>query len=89
MKQSIGEVVKNKRISKKMTKSQLAKKLKLSLSYIGHIERNSPVRLSERIRVNLKYALGLSIPKEEFDKHNNKAVKVLKKYPSAKKNYSS
>lgn len=81
---SIGEAVKSKRVAAKMTREDLAKELKISTSYVGHVERNSPVRLSDYLVYKIRRKFGNIFTDQQVKRHNTKARKVIRNYPSSK-----
>lgn len=58
---TVGNIIRSTREKSEMTREQLAKKLKITPVYLGHIERDDPVRISPRIVIALKKNLGRKI----------------------------
>lgn len=56
---TLSQVIREARIKKGWTRPQLAKRLKLSLSYVNHLEYNSPVYLSDDLCKRLRVTLAL------------------------------
>lgn len=83
---TIGSIIIKARENKKITRAQLAKKLKISDFYIGHLERNDPVTLSDSMIDRLKKVLGprLGALKKLQDRHNARVRRVRKAYPSGR-----
>lgn len=79
MNASIGSILKTTRVNKNLTRPQLAKKVKLSESYLGHLERDFPIRFSPRLEGEFK-KLGFKIPHSLVEKHNLKSLKWRKSY---------
>jgi len=77
---SIGKKVRTARESKHLTRDQLAAKLELSAGYLGHIERDAPVHISDRIVHAIKKVLGISIKPVAIQKHNKKSKSWYKNY---------
>lgn len=69
---TIGKIIRTTREERELTRAQLAKKLAITPVYLGHLERDDPVRLSPRIVLCLKKHLGKKIGKIEslVDGHN-------------------
>lgn len=87
MKKSIGQIIRDARESQDMTREQLAKKLKITPGYLGHIERDDAVHVSDRIYAAVKKMFGSKVSgftSMEVWKHNVKARTVYKKYRSNK-----
>ncbi len=66
-----GKTIRTAREAKGMTTEQLAKKIGISPGYLGHLERDSHVHLSERLVAALKKALGIRLTAKAVTKHND------------------
>lgn len=58
---SLGELVRAKREALGLSREQLAKKVKVTPVYIGHIERDAPVHFSERLETEIGKVLKLKL----------------------------
>lgn len=84
MSKSIGKMIETKRVSKKMTREQLAKKLDITPGYLGQLENDSAsVYLSERVEHLLESILSIKIPAKAVENHNAK-VRKTKRQASTK-----
>lgn len=77
-----GKMIRTAREAKGMTTEQLAKKLDISPGYLGHLERDSHVHLSERVATALKKVLGIRLVTAAVKKHNQWALNWNKKNTS-------
>ena len=77
---SIGKLIRTAREAKELTREQLAKRLALSATYVGHIERDDMVPVSERVAVAVKKVLGVSVAEAARQRHNKKASAWSKAY---------
>lgn len=82
MRKSIGSIITENRERKKLTREQLAHRVKVSKYYIAHLERNSPVRFSESLLERISKALQISSTplKRLAPLHNRKASKYYSEY---------
>lgn len=80
MKKTIGDKIRKAREKKELTREKLAKKLDISAGYLGHLENDSPVRLSPRVANLLKKILSAHISKADFEAHNKTSLKVYRNY---------
>ncbi len=81
---SIGATIRKARETKKLTREQLAKKLKITEGYLGHIERDAPVRLSERVVKGISKSLSLKLPTIGVNRHNDKSTRWYRNYRKQK-----
>lgn len=83
---SIGQIVKETRELKGWSREQLAKKIGITPLYLGHIERNDLVRISERLIKEFKKNLGQSAtPIAVMSDHHNELVRLWKSRIERKK----
>lgn len=54
---TIGTIVKAARVLMELSREELARKVNVTSEYIGHIERDDPVRVSERLATALEKEL--------------------------------
>ena len=89
-----GKTIRTAREAKGMTTEQLAKKIGISPGYLGHLERDSHVHLSDRVAAAVKKILGVRLVAAAVKKHNdfarkwntkNKAAAAAKPTPIKKK----
>lgn len=94
MAKSLGQVVRDAREAKfselKYTgpmRKALAKKLRISPEYLGHIERDSHVRVSPRVIDALRKVLGKSvssITEAMVERHNKRSAQWYAAYKKAR-----
>lgn len=77
---SIGNTIRMAREKKGLTREQIAKKLKITPGYFGHIERDAPVPISERLVLALKKFLGLRLNGPMVERHNSTSKRVYRNY---------
>jgi transcriptional regulator with XRE-family HTH domain len=88
---TIGKTIRKARESRNITREQLAKRLKISASYLAQLECDSHSRhVSERLEAGLKRVLKTGAPAHSLvESHNTKVRKwyrvYLAKYNKAKK----
>lgn len=75
MSASIGSIIRSKREKLKLTREQVAKKIKISKGYLGHLENDSHVHFSENLALKISKVLKLSnaILKRRLKKFNEKS----------------
>lgn len=71
---TIGKIVRSRRDSLNLTRTQAAKKLGLSPNYLGLIERDYPTHISDNVEDKL-HKFGARVPAKLVDKQNIKARK--------------
>lgn len=79
--QSLGQLIKGAREKRQLTRETAAKKLKISASYLGHLERNDTVPLSSGLLQRLQLKLG--VPKRLgslVERHNARAKRWYAAY---------
>lgn len=75
MAKTLGQIVRTARENSDLTREQLAKKLKITPEYLGHIERDACVSVSDRVLGGLRKVLKSSvrpITMNMIEKHNKK-----------------
>lgn len=77
---TIGSIVKNRRQSKKLTRPQLAKKLKISAGYLAHVENDMGVWLSQELLAKLQKSLSIRFPPKALKKAQKVVKRRYKKY---------
>lgn len=82
---TLGTLVRHKRMHKGITRIQLAKKLQISVGYLGHIETDNHVRVSPRIVKLLNSIFETRLPKYLIDAHNEMALKWNREWNQSKK----
>ncbi len=80
MTKSVGSIVRNAREKKSLTRDRAARLLKLSAGYLGQIERDAPIPISERIVEAIAKKLGPRLKPEMVERHNKRSAKVYKRY---------
>ena len=75
---TIGKIIREKREINGLSRKQLARKIKITEGYLGHIERDGNVRISERLEHEFKRTIGLN----GFHSLIVKANKLTKKWRS-------
>lgn len=80
MTKSIGDTIIKKREAKGLSREELAKKIKITPGYLGHVERNDLVQISPRLVAELKAAFdgSLRIGQGAIN-HHNEAVRKWKR----------
>lgn len=78
MGRTIGQVIKTARAESDMSREKLAAKLKISAGYLGHLECDNHVRLSDRVTKALRKFLKLKstqLTDRLVETHNKKSAK--------------
>lgn len=66
---TLGALVRHRRTHREITRKELARRLDISVGYMGHIETDNHVNVSPRLQDGLNRILG-RIPAIYFEKHN-------------------
>ena len=80
MSKSMGSLIRKARQRKGLSREQLAVKLRITGGYVGHLERDDDVRMSERVADQLRKAIGLRLPDEMVHRHNVRALRNTRAY---------
>lgn len=80
---TIGNLIKEAREKKKMDREELAKKIKISTSYLGHIERDDLVRVSMELAKALQKALKVNVA-PLIDQHNVHVMRQVRQWNKAR-----
>lgn len=76
---TLGTIVRESREKRHITRQKAAKRLQITEGYLGHIERDAPVRVSPRVVIALK-KMGIKVPSTLVEKHNIKSRKWYRAY---------
>lgn len=71
---TVGNMIKNARIRNNLDRAEAAKKLKITTSYIAHLERDDPVRLSDGLIDKLVEKIGVTKNIKRLQNKHNKRV---------------
>lgn len=82
MTKTVGQVIRKGREKKGFTRPELAKKLKISIAYLGHLECDHPVTFSERLQLGSARTLGVPLRtlSRLAEPHNRKARRWYSNY---------
>lgn len=84
-KNGIGDIIRAKREQMNITRDQLARRIKITPEYLGHIERGAPAYISPRLQWEFKRVIGLDTPQKLIDGQNKRNSDYYKPYRSSKK----
>lgn len=70
---TLGTALRNQREKKTLSREQVARKLKITPGYLGHLETDNYVHVSERLKIAFHKMFG--IPKKQIDELAEKANK--------------
>lgn len=85
MTKTIGQIITTEREKRSLSRTELAKKIDLSPGYLGHLERDGMVPLSEGLRERIQKSLSITIPATIVKTHNERAARWYKNYISKRK----
>jgi transcriptional regulator with XRE-family HTH domain len=80
MNATIGSILRAKRAKLKLTREQVAKRIKITPGYLGHLENDSHVRFSDELYKRLQKAIGVRIPTQLRAVHNKRASAWYRAY---------
>lgn len=81
---TLGFLIKAFREEKNISRDLLARRLGISKGYLGHLENDRPLTLSNRIADRLFTSVGFFVPKRLQEYHNAKAKRYYKQYHRSK-----
>lgn len=75
-----GKLIRKARESRNLTRPQLAKSLGITPGYLGHLERDSHVHLSQALVGRIKLRLRVAIPTSAVERNNAAARRWYRAY---------
>ena len=77
---TIGKIIRAKREKLGLSRIELAGRIKVTPGYLGHLERDDLVHLSEHLEKKIEKVLKVIINETIVDKHNEKAREWYRDY---------
>lgn len=81
---TMGSLIRSFREERHLSREQLAKRLSISKGYLGHLENDVPIVMSQRLYEIFNNRLGLFIPRSWQESHNMKARRYYRSYRKSK-----
>lgn len=81
---SVGQRIRSARGRRDLTRAEAAEKLGISAGYLGHLENDNHVHLSEAVLGKIRTSLQATIPAPEVESHNDAAREWYRSYRKAR-----